>query len=582
MEGCRQLDAVSGTAGAQPLIRRGVLVFFLGCSLLWARAQSPIALSTVKQLAEEQRWPELASLAQGESSSSAEVSYYYGIALSRLGRFEEARRVLLNGRRLEPHDKRFPSELAGVEFKQKRYGEAARWLHRTLALDGEDVYANNFLGTVYFLNDNLEAALKYWNKLERPHIETLKFEPTPRTRPVVLDRAFAFAPASTLRLQELLTTEARLSGTEVFSGHRIELAARDDGNFDAVFRGNERNGFGPNKWIGLASFFRGIFMQTVYPEYFNIGGTATNFTSRFRWDAQKRRVMATISGPWKRDPKWRYRIGTELRNENWDIRSSFSGDAAHFAFLNLRRQRVAAGITEFVSGRWSWTTGVEFSHRDFRDFTLLAPPTPGLFPEGIFSQGYQLKQLTGLNYEVLRVPEKRFTLTASAASELARLWSDPGQTFAKLRGAFEAEWFPQARGTDYRMQHRIGAGRIVGDAPFDELYILGLERDNELWLRAHVGTHNGRKGSAPFARSYFLSNWEVDKNLYRTRFFNFRLGPFLDTGRVFNPSPGLAPDKWLWDTGVQAKVQALGFGVAFIYGKDLRSGRNAFYATVGR
>jgi hypothetical protein len=111
--------------------------------------------------------------------------------------------------------------------------------------------------------------------------------------------------------------------------------------------------------------------------------------------------------------------------------------------------------------------------------------------------------------------------------------------------------------------------------------MLGLERDNDLWLRAHIGTRDGRKGSAPLGRNYFLSNWEIDKHVYGNGIFSVKLSPFLDTGKITG-SAGLSSTRWLWDTGVQAKFGVLGVGVTFTYGKDLRSGNNAFYAMTAR
>jgi len=110
--------------------------------------------------------------------------------------------------------------------------------------------------------------------------------------------------------------------------------------------------------------------------------------------------------------------------------------------------------------------------------------------------------------------------------------------------------------------------------------MLGLERDNDLWLRAHIGTRDGIKGSAPLGRSFFLSNWEMDKNVYNNGLLGLKLGPFIDTGKVFDTTTALATPKWLCDMGAQAKVSVLGVGVAFSYGKDLRTGNNAFYAQV--
>lgn len=129
------------------------------------------------------------------------------------------------------------------------------------------------------------------------------------------------------------------------------------------------------------------------------------------------------------------------------------------------------------------------------------------------------------------------------------------------------------------MQGKVRAGWTFGQSPFDELFILGVERDNDLWLRAHVGTRDGRKGNAPMGRSYFLSNWEFDKNVYRNSFISLRLGPLLDIGKITDSSVGLGSRKWLWDLGAEAKVRVLGQSVAFSYGKDLRSGNNAFYVS---
>jgi hypothetical protein len=110
--------------------------------------------------------------------------------------------------------------------------------------------------------------------------------------------------------------------------------------------------------------------------------------------------------------------------------------------------------------------------------------------------------------------------------------------------------------------------------------MLGVEHDNDLWMRAHIGTRDGRKGSAPLGRNYFLSNWDFNKNLYSYRFVNLGLGPFVDTGKITDPAPQLGSGKWLWDVGAQAKLRVFGVGIAFIYGKDLQSGNNAYYVTM--
>ena len=62
-----------------------------------------------------------------------------------------------------------------------------------------------------------------------------------------------------------------------------------------------------------------------------------------------------------------------------------------------------------------------------------------------------------------------------------------------------------------------------------------------------------------------------------------RLGPFVDVGRITDPSGDFISRGWLCDPGVQSKVSLFGgLRVIFSYGKDLRSGRNAFYITAQR
>ena len=73
---------------------------------------------------------------------------------------------------------------------------------------------------------------------------------------------------------------------------------------------------------------------------------------------------------------------------------------------------------------------------------------------------------------------------------------------------------------------------------------------------------------------------------YSGGYVTVKLGPFLDVGKITDSSSvaasNLGSQKWLFDTGAQAKLKVLGVGVILLYGKDLRTGNNAFYATVGR
>jgi len=553
-------------------------LLILAFSALPLQAQPALSdhATEIKRLFAEERWDEIVRIAEDGAERSADINYYYGTALARLGRWDEARKAFQIGLSQQPGDKRFSLELAGVSFRKKNYAEAAGHLRRALRLDPMDTYAIDLLAAVYFLQGNVEAAINYWNRVSKPEIEEVRTEPGPRVAPALLDRAFTIAPATELDLRELQTTKARVRGLNIFSSYRFNLEARPDGKFDVVFRASERNV--DSKWAWLLTLLRGLPYQTVNPEFFNIRRRAINSESLIRWDAEKRRLWTNLSGPLFGDPKRRFQLDLDLRDENWDVGHTKVCPQPGRTLvcptdsLELRKQAFAASATSFVNGRWDWSTGFEFSHRNFRDVADGGVLTPELL-----SQGFQLKHLGQLNYKLLDALERRFTAVGSASTQLGRIWSQQSRVFAKLQSSMEARWFPQSAGDDYEMRGKISAGQTLGESPFDELFILGVERDNDLWMRAHIGTRDGRKGGAPMGRDYILSNLEFDKNIYGNGLMRFKLGPFLDSGKVTDSAAGLGSQTWLWDLGAQAKLQALGVGIVFSYGKDLRSGNNAFY-----
>jgi hypothetical protein len=344
-------------------------------------------------------------------------------------------------------------------------------------------------------------------------------------------------------------------------------------------RAQELGGFGEGKLSAVLRTFRGLPFQEVTPAYYNLHGSAINMIALARWDADKRRYWAQLSAPLGQTPQWHYRISFDSRNENWDIRNGFTGPAPVLASLNVRREAGALEIARLIGWRWRWALGAELSNREFRNAASGSILTP-LLLEG----GFEMKQTARLQYEIVRSAEHRLRLSTALLSSAGRLWSQSGESFDKLQASLEAHWLPQLRGDDFETSWRAHAGKTFGQLPFDELFMLGLERDNDpdLWMRAHVGTRDGRKGSAPLGGDYLLASWETDKNLYSNGLFNLKLGPFVDTGSITSQGTGLGSHKWLVDTGAETKLRVLGVGVALVYGKDLRTGSNAFYATLAR
>lgn len=555
------------------LLRSTTYLTLLFCCLAtWAQSIATPIPQQLQELVNAQQWDAIATVLAPLHPRTAEMDFYYGMALARLGRWAAAASVLEEGRGLAPADPRFPIELAGIAFKQKKNALAERRLRQALRLAPDNAYADDFLATLYFLDGNLEAALKYWNRVGKPQIASVRDDPVARVSPTLLDHAFAFSPAGTLLLPQYLDTVTRLRGLGIFPEFQLDLGARNDGRFDVTFRARELNGLGGAGWENLFLLLRGLPFQAVEPGFWNLRGQAVNSDSMFRWDAQKRRIFAHLSGPWEHGARYRWELMTDLRNENWAVRNGFTGPAPVLASFNMRSGQAGFDIASYASGRIGWRAGAEISHRDFRS----VEPGSVLTPQ-MLATGYELKQQAQITGVLWRVPERRFTLNAGVESAAARLWSSTPETFESLTGSVGWRWFPQARGDDYETTQQLRAGKIFGQAPLDELFILGLERDNDLPMRAHIGTRDGRKGSAPLGREYFLHNWELDKNIYGNGILGLKLGPFVDIGRIGDPGSELGSHEWLFDTGAQVKLKVFGSGLVFSYGKDLRTGNNAFY-----
>jgi tetratricopeptide (TPR) repeat protein len=576
-----QLDAAGSSRAGALRIRTAILSVLLALPFSACAQNSCRDTAELQKLSGEGQWKLALQATSQCPAGSADVDYYRGLAFAGFDRWDEAKAAFESGEKSYPRDQRFPVELAGVAFKQKRFPAAKRHLRRALHLDPHDRYAINFLATLYFLDGNLEAALKYWNRIGKPRINRIRTDPQLRIDPALLDRAFTGSPASVLTLEQYRSTLQRLRQLGVFSTYRLDLVPahdKDSGTLDLTLSAVERNGWGPNKAGALISLLRGLPYETVYPGVFNLRRSALNVDSLFRWDDQKRRAFVSVSAPLARNPKFRYRFYVDGRNENWNISRTFHQAALPVEAFNLEKLEVGGDIKSIVNSRWNWAAGLSVSDRRFRNL-----PAGASAADPVFTNGAEVEVHAGSHYALLRMPENRFTLGSGIQAGFGDFYATGFGRFGRLQGSLCARWFPQARGDDYEVSENVYAGKTLGRVPFDDIFILGLERDNNLPLPAHIGTGNGQKGNAPLGRDYLLSNWEINKSLYSNAWFKLRLAPFVDTGRAYDQADGFGSRQWLWDTGASVKLGVLG-GVAlvFTYGKDLRTGRNTFYFTTTR
>jgi hypothetical protein len=321
---------------------------------------------------------------------------------------------------------------------------------------------------------------------------------------------------------------------------------------------------------------RGLPYESVYPEFYDLNGKALNWLSFFRWDKNKRRLSSVIETPLFANPKYRVRFGFDGRNENWNLTRTLLPNSPSPSGMNMERAEALAEFQSIENGRWQWRLGADYTYRRFRNLVGIPAGAQPFFTD---TSGIALR--LGAQRSLIRFPERRFTLDSRGSAEFGKFYSAPLDRYGQFRGELDANWFPKARGEDDQLQTTLRAARTFGDVPFDDLFTLGVDRDNRLWMRGHNALIDGKKGNSPLGRNFILSNSEFDKIVYRNAFVTLKLGPFLDTGDIYDPSGYFGSPKWLTDTGLQARVVLLGsFQFVLGYGRNLRDGGGTFYTTV--
>ena len=575
-----QLDA-AGRAQSWPLILLFLLLMFAGHVSGQATTVAPGAANNnahVKALYDAGRWEDVVRAVPESPNEPADLELDRGLALAELGRFKEAERAFKAGHAGHPRDARFLEEMAGIAYRDKRFAPAKKDLRRALVLDPKDTYASNFLAAISFLEGNLEAALKYWNRVGKPKLSDLTFDPVPKLDPLILDRAFKFSPGAVWTKNQYLTTQAELRELDIFPHTFYELQAQPDGAFKLVWHASQQPSLRDMRWQAAVSMLRGLPYLSVYPEFYNLNRKGLNWLSFVRWDDNKRWLSSEVAWPLEENPKQRVRLYFVGRNENWNVANTLTPGASSAAGFNMRRAVVGVEVGAVENWRWQWNVNVEYSYRDFRTLVGIPAQADILFTN---SSGVDLR--ADVHRSLIRFPERIFSLDGSATGEVGKFFANPLGKYGRLQGSLAANWFPRAQGDDYQTSTMLRAGKTFGQVPFDDLFMLGFDRDNELWMRGHNGLMDGKKGNAPLGRNYILSNSDVEKVVFHDAFVQVQVGPFLDTGDIYDPSQFFGSPKWLTDTGLQARVKLLGnFSFVLGYGKDLRSGANTFYSTVSR
>jgi tetratricopeptide (TPR) repeat protein len=495
------------------------------------------------------------------ADAGADAQFSKGLDLAKQGRLDEAEQVFRFGLNEYPDDKRFPTELAGIAWRRKNAANAKHYLRRALRLDAADEYANEFLGTLYLRDSNLPATLKYWNRIGKPLIQEFRIDPPLDLDPVLRQRTFAISGGQIFRLSRLTRTVSNLSRLEILSSYRFELTPRADERYDLQFRSVPATPLTAGIAGRILPILRGLPFQTIHFDRYNIAERAIAFTSLWRWDSNKRRIGLRLSTPFRNDPRLKLSLFADARDERWT-----------FGF-QLRRYEFGGEFTAALSPGTEWTSGLSVVRRSFRNGDGTEP----------LRDTWSFEWPNRFAAMLWHWPERRVAIDGDLLLSPGRLLSGQSGRYLASQANARISWYPHASGDDLIVRSLISAGRIFGAVPLDRFYILGMERDNPLWIRGHLGTRDGQKGSAPMGTQYMLIQYDVSRTIFRLPFLKFAAGPFYDTGTVADASGRFGSRGWMHDAGLSVTVKAIsGLEWTFVYGRNLRDGGGVFYAAATR
>ena len=142
---------------------------------------------------------------------------------------EAADEILAGVRERCPESTRPVSELAGVRFAERRLREAATLANQAAQRDTTDVYAWDVLGSTRFLQNDFSGALRAWNHIGKPRLDSVQIEGLSRTRYAFVAQTLALTPNAILTADRFRLAERRLQQLPTRASARIGYRPEPDG-----------------------------------------------------------------------------------------------------------------------------------------------------------------------------------------------------------------------------------------------------------------------------------------------------------------------------------------------------------------
>lgn len=448
-----------------------------------------------------------------------------------------------------PRDARVLAELAAARFAQRQWSAAETLAARAVGIDPSDSYAVDLLASSRFMLNDAPGALRAWNLIGRPHLDSVRITGLRRTRYALVALALGLTTNAPLTPQQFTLARRRIDAMPDHATTRVALRPDRDGFAVVDIAVVERATIPrtPIMWGATAA-------QAAIERELSLvvpGGTGQGETWSASWGWWRNRPRAALefAAPRTAWPRgvWRVRAAWESQ--------AYGPDAA----AALREERLQA----------------QLSIGDWLTDNLRADLFVGA--DSWRRPGQRRDRMLRLGAAV----ERRFAgdrvATTVAVNRWAGLDGSPSFHTAGVGASFRSRRDP----TGVVLVGRAGATVASAEAPLALWGGAGEGRGRGPLLRAHRLLREGRINGTVFGRRVAHLTLEGQRWLPRPALLRVGAAVFVDAAVAGRRATFSSGRPFQVDAGVGLRLRVPGIGGTFRvdYARGLRDGARSVLAT---
>ena len=518
-------------------------------------------------------------------ANNADAQYYLALSRSQQGRLDEARAGFEQVLRIDPKNADACLEIAGIYLKTKDYPAALSLIKRGLRLSPQDAYGLELAGTINFLMDSKLEGLRYWNRLNRPHLTELQVHSTDSATRQRIAEEIYLVPGDLLSAQEIDAARWRLRQHRHVRGVKFRpIPGAGPDQYTLEIDADTRRAVG-SRMEFLFNTLSNVGFQTWRLTWWDIAGSGVTSDLLWRWRSDAQRIQLNFEMPRPLHLPVYAGASYNWRDESWYL--SGNPDQPQSDFRLRTHEAGVRFLLPLKVPQLSLAASVVTRTRRY-DFHG-APPAagsdggeegPAPLDSARRASWFQLApvlQLRGREPQSVAGIESRIR----AGLDIGRAWDPVSQRLSRFSVSWEnrIDWSSRSK-LQRTLLLGLHAGYLAESGLAEDHFILGVGPDADFWLRAHPYLREGKPGNTPLAGEFLLGNLTVASDIKNWKWIKIGALAFLDVAQLPRLYPGQSIPRVQADVGIGVElgspiVPSRRFTI--MWGHDTRTGQNVFY-----